>query len=115
MVGQGLFCEGLSLLLFDEKDVEIIRAVGNCSEALEIATQERPEVILLDHLQIRSNQEAFNALLESLDSLKVISLTLSENKMVIHNHQQISDVTLSLLKQALRVQTPSHQGEKFGR
>jgi hypothetical protein len=53
-----------------------------------------------------------NDLLESVDSLKVISLTLSENKMVIHNRQQLVDVTLPVLMKALQV--PDSETESKG-
>ena len=112
IVGQGLFLEGLTLLLSEEDDVEIIGMAGNCSDALEIAIRERPEVILLDHLQILENQIAFNTLLESVDSLRVISLTLSENKMVVHNRQQFMDVTLPVLRHALHPQSPGIKVEE---
>jgi ribosome assembly protein YihI (activator of Der GTPase) len=61
-----------------------------------------PDVVIIDHAQIELNPEELTALLESAEALKVISLTLTDNKMVIHNRQQFVDVTLPVLMQALK-------------
>ena len=103
-VGQGLFCEGLTRLLSDDPAVEIIGSVGTCAAARQVVVGEAPDAIIIDHAQIALNPAELNELLESVDALKVISLTLSDNKMVIHNRQQLADVTLPVLMQALKIQ-----------
>jgi DNA-binding NarL/FixJ family response regulator len=102
-IGQGLFCEGLTRLLSDFPSVEIIGAVENCGEAYEIVIRDKPDVLIVDHVQAAINTDELNRLLESVDSLKVISLTLSENKMIVHNRQQLGDVTLPVLMKALNI------------
>ena len=64
--------------------------------------QESPDVLIVDHAQVSMHISDLNELMESVDSLKVIFLTLAENKMVIHNRQQLADVTLPVLMQALQ-------------
>jgi DNA-binding NarL/FixJ family response regulator len=102
-IGQGLFCEGLTRLLSDFPSVEIIGAVENCADAHQIVIREEPDVLIVDHVQVALNPVELNILLESVDSLKVISLTLSENKMIVHNRQQLADVTLPVLMKALNI------------
>lgn len=102
ILGQGLFCDGLTRLLLDFPSVEIIGAVKNCAEARDVVVQEGPHVLIVDHVQVSMHANELNDLLESVDSLKVIFLTLSENKMVIHNRQHLADVTLPVLMQALQ-------------
>jgi DNA-binding NarL/FixJ family response regulator len=103
ILGQGLFCDGLTRLLLDFPSVEIIGAVENCAEARDVVVHEGPEVLIVDHVQVSMHPSELNELMESVDSLKVIFLTLSENKMVVHNRQQLADVTLPVLMQALQI------------
>jgi hypothetical protein len=100
-IGQGLFSEGLTRLLMDFPFVEIIGAVETCRDAREVVVNEKPDVLIIDHARIPFHTADLHDLLESVDSLKVISLTLSENKMVIHNRLQLADVNLQVLRQAL--------------
>jgi len=101
-IGEGLFSDGLSRLLSDFPSVEIIGSVRTCAEALDKVMGERPDVLIVDHVQITSNPAELAPLLESVNSLKVISLTLSENKMIVHDRQLLADVTLPVLMQALQ-------------
>jgi len=103
IIGQGLFSEGLTRLLQDFPTVEIIGVFDTCASARELVTQGVPDALIIDHAQASMHVTELNDLLESVESLKVISLTLTENKMVIHNRQQLADVTLPVLMQALQV------------
>jgi DNA-binding NarL/FixJ family response regulator len=103
-IGHGLFCEGLTRLLLDDPSVEIIGAVRTCADAQQMVVGELPDAIIIDHAQIELNPAELTALLESVETLKVISLTLSDNKMVIHDRQQYADVTFPVLMQALKTQ-----------
>jgi DNA-binding NarL/FixJ family response regulator len=111
-VGQGMFCDGLTLLLSESPGIEIVGSVGTCAEAREVVLQERPDVLIVDRVQLALNQGELNELLESVDSLKIISLTLSENKMVILDRHQFDDVTLQVLIQTLHPQRPGKLSEK---
>jgi DNA-binding NarL/FixJ family response regulator len=103
-IGHGLFCDGLTRLLSDDPNVEIIGAVSSCADARQVVLGEKPDAIIIDHAQIQMNPTELNELLESTEVLKVISLTLSNNKMVVHNRQQLADVTLPILMQALKIE-----------
>jgi DNA-binding NarL/FixJ family response regulator len=105
-IGHGLFCESLTRLLSENPSVEIIGAVNTCDEARTIFETQHPDVLIVDHAQVSLKMNDLEDLLESgQDSLKVIFLTLAENKMVVHNRQQLADVTLPVLMQALDVST----------
>ena len=102
-IGQGIFSEGLSRLIGDVPGVEIIGAVETCDQAETIFEESPPDIIIVDYDQGTRNREILDALLDrSPVSTKVIYLTLSENKMVIQNRQQLSDVTLSVLIETLQ-------------
>lgn len=103
-IGQGLFCDGLTRLLSDDPSVEIIGSVETCGDARDKVVEQRPDVLIVDHALVSLNPADLNTLLESVDALKVISLTLSENKMVVNNRQQLADVTLPILMQAIKDQ-----------
>ena len=106
-VGQGIFSDGLTRLLLDFPSVEIIGAVGNCADARDVVLREMPDVLIVDHAQSSRFPSELNDLMESVDSLKVISLTLTENRMVIHNRQQMANVTLPILMKALQLPNSS--------
>ncbi len=103
-IGHGLFCEALTRLLSERAGVEIIGAVGTCVEARDILEIENLDVLIVDHAQVALRGNDLEELLENgPDTLKVIYLTLSENKMVVHNRQKISDVTHNDLISALQL------------
>jgi len=103
-IGHGLFCESLTRLLSEPEGVEIIGAVRSCVEAREILETQQLDVLIIDHAQVALRGNDLEELLDhGPDSLKVIYLTLSENKMVVHNRQKISDVTHTDLIQALQI------------
>jgi DNA-binding NarL/FixJ family response regulator len=102
-VGQGLFCDGLTRLLSDSPSVEVLGTVQSCADAHQVVLRERPDILIVDHIQAALNPLDVSAILESVDSLKVIFLTLAENKMVIHDRRQLGGVTLPDLVEALQL------------
>ena len=103
-IGHGLFCESLTRLLSDRNGVETIGAVRTCGEARDILESDQPDVLIVDHAQVALRGNDLEEILEhGPDSLKVIYLTLSENKMVVHNRQKVFDVTHKDLISALQI------------
>lgn len=109
LIGQGLFLDGLTRILFEQPDIKIIAAVRNWDEAHEILDQEHPNIVIVNHDEPELRQSDLDPLLESdMTSLKVIYLTLTSNMMVVHNRQQLTDVSIPDLVDAL--QFPGKKG-----
>jgi len=101
-IGHGLFCESLTRLLSESSSIEIIGAVRTCEEARQLFEARHPDVLIVDHAQAALKLDDLEDLLDyGPASLKVIYLTIRENKMVVHNRRQLTDVTLPVLMEAL--------------
>jgi DNA-binding NarL/FixJ family response regulator len=106
-IGRGLFCESLTRLLSEKSSVEIIGAVHTCDDARAIFEARQPDVLIVDHAQAALKMNDLEDLLEQGPaSLKVITLTLSENKMVVHNRRQLTNATLPDLMNVLQISDP---------
>ena len=110
LIGQGLFLDGLTRILSEQSDTEIVAAVSTWEQAREIVHQENPNIMIVDHDKPDLRETDLAPLLESeILSLKVIYLTLSNNKMIVHNRQQLADVSVPDLIHALRL--PGEEGD----
>ena len=104
MIGKGIFLDGLTQILSEQPQTEIIAAVSSWQEASEIIDQESPNIVILDHDEPNLRESDLAPLLESKSpSLKVIYLTLSTNKMIMHNRQQLSNVSVPDFINALQM------------
>jgi DNA-binding NarL/FixJ family response regulator len=104
LIGQGLFLDGLTHLLGEQPEVELIGSAQSWEEARAVAAARQPDILIVDHARAELREADLAPLLENTARhLKVIYLTLSENKMIIHNRQQFGDVTVPDLLQALRI------------
>jgi len=102
LVGEGLFQEGLTHILADHPALEIIAGVGSWQEARAHIAQEQPDIIIVDHANAQLREADLAPLLNSgAENLKVVYLTLAENKMIVHNRQEIINATPTDLLQAL--------------
>ena len=102
-VGEGLFQEGLSHILADQPALEIITGAGSWQEVRSRMSQEQPDIIIVDHANAQLREADLAPLLESgAENLKVVYLTLAENRMIVHNRQEIINATPSDLIHALR-------------
>lgn len=101
-----LFHDGITHLLGEQSDLIVVGSVNNWDEARKMMVHEQPDVLIIDHESAELHENDLAPLLENADrDIKVIYLTLAQNKMVIHKRQQIVDVTAVDLLQA--VQAPS--------
>ena len=104
LIGQGLFRDGLTRILTEQPNTENVAAVNNWAEARSIVDQENPDIVIVDHDEPELRESDLAPLLETETlSLKVIYLTLAANKMIVHNRQQMSDVSIPDLLQALEL------------
>lgn len=101
-----LFHDGITHLLGEQSDLMVVGSVSSWDKARELMVHEQPDVLIIDHESAELHENDLAPLLENADrDIKVIYLTLAQNKMVIHKRQQIVDVTAVDLLQA--VQTPA--------
>lgn len=102
LIGQGLFLDGLTRILSEQPGTEVIAAASTWAEAHSIVDQENPNIVIVDHDEPDLRETDLAPLLEGdTSSLKVIYLTLSANKMIVHNRQQWTDVSVPDLIHAL--------------
>lgn len=74
-----LFREGLAAIIGSEPDIKVVGLAGNVSEAVEMARQLAPEIILMDYgLPDGSGVSATRAILEVLPETKIVFLTVFE-------------------------------------
>lgn len=100
-----LFHEGITHLLGEQTDLVVVGSVRNWNKAREVMVREQPDVLIIDHDSADLHESDLAPLLENADrDIKVIYLTLAQNKMVIHKRQQVVNVTADDLLQA--VHTP---------
>jgi two-component system, NarL family, response regulator NreC len=72
---------GLKMLLDSERDVEIVGEAGTAAEALEVAAEVRPDVILMDiGLPDKSGIEATREIKKRFEGISVVALTIHEDE-----------------------------------
>lgn len=102
LIGKGLFRDGLTHILSDQPNTEIVAAVSTWQEAEEVINSE-PNTIIVDHEEQDLLASDLSLLFESeIQSIKIIYLTLSNNRMIIHNRQQLSNASITDLIHALQ-------------
>jgi len=101
LIGQGLFRDGLEHVLAQESTVTIVGSVSTWAEAQDL--HERVDVLIVEHTSEKLRQADLLPLLGTeAQDLKVIHLTLAENKMVVHDQRHVTDVSLTDLLGVLR-------------
>ncbi len=111
-----LLQSGLAHIIAEAPGAEVIGAVNNWGEAQALMTHTRPNVIIVDHESTELDEADLTPLLEAElqtnaahPQLKVIYLTLADNKMIIHDRLEVTNVTpVDLL---LALQIPEEKSE----
>jgi DNA-binding NarL/FixJ family response regulator len=104
LIGHGLFRDGLARLLAEQPLVSIVGEAGAWAEAQTLVAGKRPDVLIVDHAAADLVEADLAPLLEAeAPAIKVIYLTLADNKMIVHNRQQVADVTVEDLLSALQI------------
>lgn len=76
-----LFREGLSAIIRAEPDIEIVGLAGSVQEAVALAREKKPEIILMDfQLPDGSGAEATRAILSENPNCKVVFLSIYQDK-----------------------------------
>ncbi len=103
LVGRGLFRDGLERTLAHEPTIAIVGSANTWQAAQALVTQLKPDVLIVDHAAKSLRQVDITPVLAATTStLKVIHLTLAENKMVVYDQRQVANVSLTDLLQALK-------------
>jgi CheY-like chemotaxis protein len=105
-----LFHDGITHLLGEQSDLIVVGSVRNWDKAREIMSRQQPDVLIIDHESAELREQDLTPLLENVDrDIKVIYLTLAQNKMIIHKRQQIANVTVGDLLQAVLAPTTEEE------
>lgn len=96
LVGQGLFLDGLTRLLSEQPSVSIVGAARDWSEAQTLVQTQHPDTVIVDHADTTPSFDS------ALPSLKVIYLTLTDNRMVVHSRQELAGPTARDLVSVIR-------------
>jgi two-component system NarL family response regulator len=76
-----LFRRGLEMVLEGEPDIELVGQAGDGAEAVKIAAEVLPDIVLMDIRMPRSNGiEACRAMKEAAPSTKIVILTISDEE-----------------------------------
>jgi DNA-binding NarL/FixJ family response regulator len=76
-----LFRRGLQMVLEGETDIEVGAEAGDGHEAIEMAEQTTPDVVLMDvRMPKRSGIEATRMIKDTLPSTKILMLTISDEE-----------------------------------
>ncbi len=103
LVSRGMFHDGLVRALKDHRaDVEIVGSAESWSEARPMIEELRPDALIADH----QFAEAMMADLEEVAAEeripeRILFVILDENKIVIYQRQQLTDITIDALIEAL--------------
>jgi len=108
---QALFREGLETLLSVHKDIQVVGQASNGQEAVEVAAQVHPDVVLMDvRMPILDGVGATRRLKKALPQCKVIVLTTFDDDEYIFDALRtgavgylLKDVASTRLVEAIRV------------
>jgi DNA-binding NarL/FixJ family response regulator len=72
---------GLQMILDPEEDITIVAEAGTATDAIRIAAQEIPDVILMDiHLPDMTGIDATKAIKDADPEIKIVALTINEDE-----------------------------------
>ncbi|WP_027764965.1 response regulator [Streptomyces hazeniae] len=81
-----LFRRGLEIVLAQEEDIQVVGEAGDGAEAVEVAADLLPDIVLMDvRMPKRSGIEACTALKEVAPSAKIIMLTISDEEADLYD------------------------------
>ena len=81
-----LFRRGLVMVLEQEKDIELVGEAGDGAEAVQIAADTTPDVVLMDvRMPRRGGIEATTQIKELVPSTKILMLTISDEEADLYD------------------------------
>jgi DNA-binding NarL/FixJ family response regulator len=107
---QALFREGLETLLSVHTDIQVVGQAGNGQEAVELAAQAQPDVVLMDvRMPILNGVQATRRLKKALPQCRVIVLTTFDDDEYVFDALRagavgylLKDVASARLVEAIR-------------
>jgi DNA-binding NarL/FixJ family response regulator len=76
-----LFRRGLEMVLAQEPDIDVVGEAGDGSEALELARELTPDIVLMDiRMPRRGGIDACTAIKDVVPSAKIVMLTISDEE-----------------------------------
>ncbi|MFN2613272.1 MAG: response regulator transcription factor, partial [Actinomycetota bacterium] len=111
-----MFRRGVAMVLEQQPDLELVGEAGDVVEAVQIATDKLPDVVLMDVKMPRgSGIEATAQIKELVPSAKILMLTISEEEADLYDSLKagatgylLKDVAIEEVVEAIR---SVHQGE----
>jgi two-component system NarL family response regulator len=111
-----MFRRGVAMVLEQQPDLELVGEAGDVTEAVQIATDKLPDVVLMDVKMPRgSGIEATAQIKELVPSAKILMLTISEEEADLYDSLKagatgylLKDVAIEEVVEAIR---SVHQGE----
>lgn len=95
---QALFREGLRYLLSDLPDVELIGVVDSIEEARQLATSNKPDVIVISHEE--DDQNLVAELLTMTDA-RLVTVTLEDGGMTVYHRRHLPEASVQELLKIL--------------
>ena len=81
-----LFRRGLQMVLAQEPDIEVVGEAGDGTEAVAMAEQMLPDIVLMDvRMPRRGGIDACTAIHETVPSAKIIMLTISDEEADLYD------------------------------
>ncbi len=81
-----LFRRGLQMVLEQEEDIEVVGEAGDGAEAVERASDEMPDIVLMDvRMPKRGGIDACTAIKDAVPSAKIIMLTISDEEADLYD------------------------------
>ena len=81
-----LFRRGLEMVLEQEPDIEVVGEASDGTEAVDVATETTPDVVLMDvRMPRRGGIDACTAIKDAVPSTKIIMLTISDEEADLYD------------------------------
>ena len=81
-----LFRRGLQMVLEQEPDIEVVGEASDGSEAVEVAAETLPDIVLMDvRMPKRGGIDACTAIHDAVPSAKIIMLTISDEEADLYD------------------------------
>ena len=81
-----LFRRGLQMVLGSEDDIEVVGEASDGAEAISVATETTPDIVLMDvRMPRRGGIDATTAIKDAVPSSKIIMLTISDEEADLYD------------------------------
>ncbi len=88
-----IFAEGLVRILKQDAGIEIVGCAENLERARFLLQAQQPDTIIVDFESDLPDTQVTHQLIDSQAERRVIFLTLSDNRLILYQRQQVIDAT----------------------